>query len=262
MSTPQTIVVTGASRGIGLAVAHSLVRWGARVVLAGRRQSSLEKAARSIDPHGEQIMAQACDVSDPDQCRSLISRAKHRFGIITALVNNAGDVLPLASVADVDIDEWRHALDVNLVGPFCLAQAVMADVRQCRGRIINVSSGAARTPIAAASAYCTAKAGLNHLTSVMAAEEPLVTTVAVRPGVVDTEMQAVLRRRGPAVMPDSGADYYLELKRLRRLEPPEVPGRAIAWLAVAAPPEWSGRFLSYDDPEIAEAVAAFTASNG
>ena len=82
-------------------------------------------------------------------------------------------------------------------------------------------------------------------------EEPGVTSVAVRPGVVDTPMQKTLREKAPSVMPKDLADYYQKIKNEGELEPPDVPGKAIAWLALNAPHEWSGRFLSYDDPEIA-----------
>lgn len=84
----------------------------------------------------------------------------------------------------------------------------------------------------------------------LAVEEPKVTCVAVRPGVVDTPMQTTLRETAPTVMPRDLADYYQELKAAGDLEPPEVPGRSIAWLAIHASSDWSGRFLNYDDPDI------------
>jgi NAD(P)-dependent dehydrogenase (short-subunit alcohol dehydrogenase family) len=130
-------------------------------------------------------------------------------------------------------------------------------LRKQRGRIISVSSGAAYHPIYAGSAYCASKAALNQLNSVAAKEEPGVTCVAVRPGVVDTAMQEKIRREGPAVMPSEEAGYYLSLKTENNLEPPEIPGRSIAWLALAAPNSFSGRFMSYDDSEIALPAKAF-----
>ena len=100
------------------------------------------------------------------------------------------------------------------------------------------------------SAYCAGKAALNHFTQVLAAEETTLTALAVRPGVVDTEMQAVLRREGSKAMTASQVAYYHQLKDRGALEPPEIPARSIAWLALYAPPEFSGRFLDYDDPRI------------
>jgi NAD(P)-dependent dehydrogenase (short-subunit alcohol dehydrogenase family) len=131
--------------------------------------------------------------------------------------------------------------------------AALAYLRNTGGRIVNVSSGAAQHPIAAASAYCAAKAALNQLTHVLAVEEPQITTIAVRPGVVDTAMQALLRDEGPRVMPPDQAEYYQMLRLEGRLEPPSVPARSIAWLALAAPKAWSGTFINYDDPPIISA---------
>jgi len=119
-----------------------------------------------------------------------------------------------------------------------------------------VSSGAANIAIEGAGAYCVAKAALTHFTRILAAEEPLVTSMAVRPGVVDTQMQAMLRLEGPNVMPPEQAAYYQNLQRHGDLEPPEIPGRAVAWLARHAPRAWSGRFLDYDDPGIVEPARA------
>lgn len=95
---------------------------------------------------------------------------------------------------------------------------------------------------------------MNHFTRILAVEEPGVTAVAVRPGVVDTPMQTLLRNTAPSVMPKDLADYYQKIKIEGKLEPPDVPGKSIAWLARHAPREWSGRFLNYDDPDIADAT--------
>jgi NAD(P)-dependent dehydrogenase (short-subunit alcohol dehydrogenase family) len=136
------------------------------------------------------------------------------------------------------------------MGPFHLARFAIEHLKATRGRIVNVSSGAANVALAAAGAYCAAKAALTHLTRVLALEEPRVTSVSVRPGVVDTRMQDILRNEGPRVMPAEQAGYYVDLKHQGELEPAEIPGRAIAWLALHAPPAWSGEFLNYDDPRI------------
>jgi len=95
-----------------------------------------------------------------------------------------------------------------------------------------------------------AKAGLNHFTRVLAAEEKEITAIAVRPGVVDTPMQAFLRKKGPLAMPPETAAYYQSLKVEGRLEPPWIPARSIVWLATQAPPSFSGRFVNYDDADI------------
>jgi NAD(P)-dependent dehydrogenase (short-subunit alcohol dehydrogenase family) len=91
---------------------------------------------------------------------------------------------------------------------------------------------------------------LIHFSSVLSKEEPGITVVTVRPGIVDTTMQARLREQAPQVMPPDQAAYYSEIKEKGELEPPEVPARSLAWLVLYAPEEWSGDFLDYDDPRI------------
>ncbi len=174
----------------------------------------------------------------------------NRFGRIDALVNNAGVIEPLARAAEADPETWRYNVTVNLLAPFYLARFALSALRAQGGRIVNVSSGAAHHPISAASAYCAAKAGLTHLSRVLAAEEPDVTVMAMRPGVVDTDMQLLLRQQGPSAMPPAEAAYYARLKMDGKLEPPWVPARVIAWMALAAPLSFSGEFFNYDDPRL------------
>ncbi len=106
------------------------------------------------------------------------------------------------------------------------------------------------------SAYCASKAGLLHLTRVLATEEPEVTAVSLRPGVVDTRMQAQIRQSEPGAMPPSSKERFENLKEEGELEPPEVPARAIAWLVLHAPEEWSGEFIEYDELRVAEPARA------
>jgi NAD(P)-dependent dehydrogenase (short-subunit alcohol dehydrogenase family) len=169
---------------------------------------------------------------------------------VDALVNNAGAVQPIASIASADADAWRYNIEVNLLGPFHMTKAAIPHLRKQKGRIINVSSGAANIPVQAASAYCASKAALVHFTRVLAEEEPSLTAISVRPGVVDTEMQALIRREGVKAMSPEQMAYYQSLKSEGELEPPFVPARSIAWISLRAPRHWSGDFLNYDDPQI------------
>ena len=145
---------------------------------------------------------------------------------------------------------WRYWVLRNETGRFYLAREAIAELRKQKGRIVNVSSGAATRTVEYVSAYCAAKAALNHFSRVLAAEEPRLTVMSVRPGVVDTRMQETIRRDGPDAMTADQVAYYQHLKLSGDLEAPQVPGRAIAWLALHGPPEFSGQFLDYDDPRI------------
>ena len=250
MEKTKVVILTGASRGLGAATALSLADREAAVCLVARSKKKLLAVEAGILERGGRAMAIQADVADAEACRKIVEKTLERWGRLDALVNNAGVLGPLAYTTDAAPSAWLDTLKVNVMGPYHLARAALPWLRQSTGRIVNVSSGAATTPLAGAGAYCVSKAALNHLTRILAVEEPEVTSVAVRPGVVDTPMQTTLRETAPSVMPKDLADYYQDLKIGGKLEPPDVPGKAIAWLALHAPHAWSGRFLNYDDPEI------------
>jgi len=122
-------------------------------------------------------------------------------------------------------------------------------LRSSKGRIIITSSGAAVSSYTAWGAYGAAKAALNHLAGTLAAEEPDVTTVAIRPGTVDTEMQRELREIHHKTMAEKDARKFADLKTTGTLLKPEQPGHVIARVALAAPKELSGRFINWSEIE-------------
>jgi len=250
MDDKAVVIITGASKGGGASVALWLGKTGTRLVVAARSKDGLLKSADEVEKLGGKALAVTMDVSDPEVCRNLVSKTLDTFGRLDGVVNNAGVVTPLASIENADPVAWKYCMGVNVIGPFHITKFSLPHLRINKGRIINVSSGASRIPIESAAAYCASKAALNHFTSVLALEEPDITTVAIRPGVVDTDMQAYLRKEGPVVMPGKLADYYLNLKKDGKLEPPEIPARSIAWLVLHAPNKMSGAFRSYDDSDI------------
>jgi NAD(P)-dependent dehydrogenase (short-subunit alcohol dehydrogenase family) len=258
MPEEPVVIVSGASRGIGAATARWLAKAGSAVTLFARSADALETVANDVQRMGGTALVYIGDVSDAGACRSAVTKTLDRFGRLDALINNAGMVEPLAPVASSDIDHWQTNIAVNLLGPFFLVRAAIAALLQQSGRIVNVSSGAATISVENASAYCAAKAALNHFSRVLAAEEPRLTVIAVRPGVVDTRMQDIIRQKGDGVMSAEQLAYYQNLKAGGQLEKPEVPGRSLAWLALHGPREFSGQFLDYDDPRISRpALAVF-----
>jgi NAD(P)-dependent dehydrogenase (short-subunit alcohol dehydrogenase family) len=248
------VLVSGASGGIGAAIARWLATTGASVALLARREGALNGVAREVRARGGRALTVACDVSDAAGCRRAVDAALERFGRLDALVNNAGVIGPIDPVEQSDPEQWGVNLAVNVLGPYHLSRCALPELRQRRGRIVNVGSGAGTRAIANLSAYCTAKAALNHFTRVLAAEAPEVTVLAVRPGVVDTPMQAALRSPGAGRMSDEQREYYRRLKQSGALEPPEVPAKVIAWLSLQAPIRLSGEFLNCDDPPLLDAA--------
>lgn len=256
MSDNPVVIVTGASRGIGASVARWLAKVGACVTLIARSHEPLERVGQDVERMGGKALIIHGDVAKEETCRLTVEKSIDRFGHVDALVNNAGIFQPIASVALADAEAWRYNIEVNLLGPFHMAKAAIPHLVEQKGRIINVSSGAANIPVPIGSAYCASKAALVQFTRVLAAEEPSLTVLALRPGVVDTEMQAFVRREGPKVMAPEQVAYYQSLKTEGKLEPPAVPGRSIAWLSLHAPRNWSGQFLNYDDPEVMDSSIA------
>ncbi len=256
-NTP-VVIVTGASRGLGAAVVRWLAKARAAITLISRSEERIKDIAGEVRSLGGKPLIFTADVSSSDACQKAVELTLDKFDRIDAVVNNAGIIQPISSIALTEADDWRYNIEVNLLGPLYMIQAAISSLRSQNGRIVNVSSGAATRVLKNVSAYCAAKAALNHFTRVLAEEEPELTAVTVRPGVVDTDMQAIIRNEGENVMPDEQLAYYRQLKANGELEPPEIPGRSIAWLALHAPTEFTGQFFDYDDPRIAKpALRAF-----
>ena len=242
----HTVIVTGASRGLGEAVVRDLSRRGAAVVATARSTDALAAIADELD----NAVALAGDISSDAHRRALVETTLQRFGRIDALVNNAAVLEPIARSAGAEADDWAAHLDVNVVAPVHLTALALPALRETHGRVINISSGAATRVLEGWGAYCTAKAALKMATEVLAAEEPDITAISLRPGVVDTAMQRTIREEGRAVMDEAGHDRFLRLHTEGELLDPAVPGAAIAALALHAPASMSGEFLSWDDPSV------------
>ena len=212
MPNNPVVIVTGASRGLGAATARWLARAGAAVTLISRSEAALKSVAQEVRRLGGTALVFKADTSDADACQKAVAKTLERFERLDALVNNAGIVEPIAPLAQTDPERWQYNIAVNLLGPFYLAREAIAELRRQKGRIVNVSSGAATRTIEHVSAYCAAKAALNHFSRVLAAEEPRLTVMSVRPGVVDTRMQETIRRDGPDAMTAEQVAYYQNLK--------------------------------------------------
>ena len=251
MSAP-VVIITGASRGIGASAARLAAHLGACVTLAGRSEAALRDEAGKIQAAGGQALVVTADVSQEADCQAVAQQTLARFGRIDALVNNAGDIEPIRPAAEADPEAWKQNWSVNVLGTVMMLKHALPALRQSAGRVIIISSGASENPIPGWGPYCAAKAALNHLTRVLALEEPGITILALRPGIVDTDMQSVIRSKGPGRMGQRSYEWLAGLHEQGLLLPPDAPGKAIAVLAWAAPHEWSGQSLQWDDPRVRE----------
>jgi NAD(P)-dependent dehydrogenase (short-subunit alcohol dehydrogenase family) len=193
-------LVTGAGRGLGAAVAAQLGAEGAHVGVLARTTTEVREVAARVG--GTPLVA---DVADADRLRSVLQS----FGEADVVVANAGVIWPLGRFAEVDMDDWARALEINVTGAVRVVHAMLAGmVRRGWGRIVTISSGAARPPgMPSASAYSAGKAALDMFALNLAREldGTGVTANAVRPGVVDTEMQTFMRSHPREVV---GAEFH------------------------------------------------------
>lgn len=199
----STVMITGASRGLGRALAEAFSGAGWRLVLCARGREALTALAGELEAEGTEIEWAALDVTDEAAVRELVTRSEARFGVVDVLVNNASILGHRGTLADQPVDEWRSVLDVNLTGALVAIRAVLPGMRaRGGGSIINVSSGVGDRPRPGWGAYAVSKAALEALTWNLAVEEREtgVRANVVDPGAMRTEMR---RSAYPAEDPDT-----------------------------------------------------------
>jgi NADP-dependent 3-hydroxy acid dehydrogenase YdfG len=198
----RTAVVTGASRGIGAAIASALSGKGARVVLVARNQSRLEEAAKRL----KESIPITCDVSDPGSVEKAATQIKSQLGAAPdILVNNAG-IFGVSLVEETTTDVFIDTINTNLVGPFLFVRAFLADMKKRRsGHIVTIGSIADRSIFTGNAAYSAAKFGLRAVHEVLRAElrESGVRVSLISPAATDTEIWDTVTVTDPAGKPHS-----------------------------------------------------------
>jgi NAD(P)-dependent dehydrogenase (short-subunit alcohol dehydrogenase family) len=238
----QVALVTGASSGIGRHLAELLAAAGAKVGLAARRVDRLAEAAREIDAAGGRCLPIACDVTRPDSVAAAVTAAENTLGALTILVNNAGVVVAKPVLQHTE-EEWDHVVDTNLKGAWLMAREFAQHLvdRKRPGRIINIASVLGVRTIARVPSYTAAKAGLIHLTGVLAMELARhgILVNAVAPGYVETDFNRDFLR--------SDAGKKLEARiPLRRVGRPDDLDGAVLLLASPAGAYITGAVIAVD----------------
>ncbi|VAV90571.1 FIG062860: Dehydrogenases with different specificities (related to short-chain alcohol dehydrogenases) [hydrothermal vent metagenome] len=220
----KTVLVTGASRGIGEATARYFAKRGANVALLARSADDLLRITREIHAKGGTAIAIASDVARYDEIYSATQSVMEKFGKLDILVNNAGLIEPVARIADSDPKKWSHIVDVNFKGVYYGLRATIPLMLEAgSGTIINISSGAATSALEGWSHYCSTKAAVLSLTRCAHKEygHQGVQVIGLSPGTVDTDMQLAIRQSG--INPVSKLDPSAHI-------PPQWVAKAVGFL--------------------------------
>ena len=244
----RTAIITGASQGLGAAIAARFVAEGAALALCSRNSAEIHAARdRLIGLHPTaKIYAQAADVAAQDQIDAFFDTAQREFGRIDILVNNAGVYGPMGSIEEIDWKAWVDAIAINLTGTvYCARKAVMLFKPNRYGKIINLSGGGATNPLPGISAYAASKAAIVRFTETLALEvrEFGIDVNAVAPGALATRLNDELIAAGPERV---GEALHARMVKLRQEggTPLEVGAELCVYLASAASDGLTGRLIS------------------
>ncbi len=243
--TGKTVLISGASRGIGAAAALAFADAGANVALLARSRDAITELAGQIGP---KALAVPCDVSRYWEVEQAMNAARDAFGGLDVVINNAGIIDPIGHLATIDPEAYSHTIDINLKGVMHGMRAALPGmIAQGSGTIINISSGAAHGPVEGWAAYCSSKAGALMLTGVgdKEARGAGVRVLGLSPGTVATEMQREIKASG--INPVSQLAWEDHI-------PPEWPAQTLLWMCTAAADEYLGGDVSLREEGVRRAV--------
>lgn len=243
--TAKTVIITGASRGIGAETARVFANAGANVALLARSQDEIAALAGEI---GEKAIAIPCNVARYGEMSSAVATTVQAFGSLDVLINNAGVVDPISHIGDADPDAWGQLIDINVKGVFNGIHAALPALRTGGGgSVLTISSGAAHNAIEAWSAYCASKAAVNMLNRSLHLEEHAngIRAIGLSPGTVATQMQRVIKASG--INPVSQLDWDVHI-------PADWPAKCLLWMCSAAADRYCGDEISLRDEDIRRTV--------
>lgn len=241
----KTVIITGASRGIGASAARIFAQAGANVVLVARSSGAIGEIAAEI---GDKALALTCDVSDYASVQGVVDQTVGHFGGMDVLINNAGVIEPISHLATSEPAGWNQAIDINVKGVYHGMRAALPHMKAAGGgSILTISSGAAHGAIEAWSHYCASKAAVNMINRCLHEEEGAngIRAIGLSPGTVATEMQREIKASG--INPVSKLEWTDHV-------PPEWPARCLLWMCGAGGDDWLGQEIALRDEGIRRAV--------
>ena len=241
----KTVLITGASRGIGEATARLFAAEGANVVLSARSRGAVEMLADELGPNA---VAVACDVARYGDVEKAVQLAVSRFGGLDVLIGNAGVIEPISMLTAADPAGWGQAIDINLKGVFHgMRAAIPVMTAAGGGTIITISSGAAHNPLEGWSHYCASKAGAAMLTA-CAHRETMhqgLRIMGLSPGTVATQMQRKIKASGIGPVAQLNWEDHV---------PADWPAKTLLWMCGAGADGYRGTEISLRDETIRRAV--------
>ncbi|WP_018997799.1 SDR family oxidoreductase [Hirschia maritima] len=246
--TGKTAIITGASKGIGLATARELAKNGVRVVLSARSTEKLEEETDRLKNEGLIAASITADVSNYSEVEHLVRSTLEIHGQIDILVNNAGTIDPISRLESSNPDDWAKAMDINVNGVYFGMRAVIPIMlKQGHGTIINMSSGAANSALEGWSHYCSSKAAVKKLTECANVElgPKGINVIGLSPGTVATDMMAKIKQSG--INPVSKLDWDGHIS-------PEWPAKAVSYLSGIEGKKHAGTDFSIKTEEGRQAV--------
>jgi len=242
--TNKVAIVTGASSGIGRAVAQLFARQGAKVVVAARRKMELDALVAEITSSGGQAIALAGNVKDEAFAQALVDTAIHQFGGLDIAFNNAGTLGKIGPTPNVSISDWTEAIDINLTSAFLGAKYQLpAMLRRGGGSLIFTSTFVGYTAgMPGVASYAASKAGLIGLTQALAVEFGAqgIRVNAILPGGTDTPMGRIMANTAEAMA------FIASLHALKRIATPEEIARSVLYLASDASSFTTGTAMLVD----------------
>ncbi|MGB5863871.1 MAG: SDR family oxidoreductase [Sulfitobacter sp.] len=243
--TSKTVMITGASRGIGAETARVFASAGANVVLLARSQDDIAALAGEI---GKNAIAIPCNVARYGEMSSAVATTIQAFGGVDVLVNNAGVVDPIGHLGATDPDEWGQLIDINVKGVYNGIHAALPALKSGGGgSVLTISSGAAHNAIEGWSAYCASKAAVNMMNRSLHLEEGGngIRAIGLSPGTVATQMQRTIKASG--INPVSQLDWDVHI-------PADWPAKCLLWMCSAEADRYCGEEISLRDESIRKAV--------
>ncbi|KAH6668413.1 hypothetical protein B0J14DRAFT_641961 [Halenospora varia] len=248
-SSGPVVIITGAGNGIGLSITKGLLQdtKTSLVVAVDLVTTNLEPFRLQGESRLEIVTG---DVTDPSTSERAVGRAISLRGRLDTIILNAGILRPAGPLLQTKVDDWKKLFDVNFFSLIHTIQFAIPHLRLSRGKIIMTSSAASLFPYKGHIPYGCAKATMNYLCSVLAVDEPQISTICIMPGIVETGMQKQIREESGGVIDKDQLDHLQEHQNGKNLSPDQPASTYVALTLRPFPQSCNGKVVQWDDARI------------